>query len=328
MSEFIRKAQPTQGDAHVNKPLTNISVAYIQRTGFVADQVFPIVPVQNQSDVYYTFNRDDFWRDEAKTRAPGSESAGGGFSLTTSTYSATVEAFHKDVSDQLRANADSVLSLDTAATEFVTQKMMIRRERRFATSYFTTGVWGTDITGVASAPTGGQTLQWDAASASPRTDIDTGKLSIVQASGKIPNVLLIGYPVLLKLRSNAEVRDQYKYTSAASIDEGMLANYFGVQRLIVTSAVYTSSVEGASATTAFIGGKQALLCYSTPSPSIMEPTAGYIFGWNGLIGSQGGIRIKRFRMEHLESDRIEGQMSYDMKVVSSALGYFFTSIVS
>lgn len=328
MSEMIRKAQPTPGDAHVNKPLTNISVAYIQTQGFVSDQVFPTVPVAMQSDLYYTFSRDDFWRDEAKTRAPGTESAGGGFGLSTSQYFTTVEAFHKDVSDQLRANADSVLQLDTAVTQYVTQKLMIRRERRWVSSFFTTGVWGTDITGVAASPSAGQTLQWDVAAATPRVDVDAGKVAITQQTGFTPNTLVICYPALLKLRSNADIRDQYKYTSADSIDEAMLANYFGVGKLVVTSAVYSTANEGATPATAFIGGKNALLCYSATAPSIMQPTAGYTFAWTGLIGGQGGIRIKRFRQENLESDRIEGQMAYDMKVVTPTMGYFFSGIVS
>src|SRR4051812_7942262 len=111
MRTQFQKAQPTPSDVHVNAPLTNISVAYIQdQSLFVADRIFPVVPVQNQSNLYYIFNKEDFLRDEAKPRAPSTESAGGGFNLTTASYAAVVEAFHKDVDDQVRANADSVLS--------------------------------------------------------------------------------------------------------------------------------------------------------------------------------------------------------------------------
>src|ERR1017187_6613169 len=49
--------QPTLQDVHVNRPLTNISVAYLQEAAgveFVADKAFPAVPVENKSDLYYT----------------------------------------------------------------------------------------------------------------------------------------------------------------------------------------------------------------------------------------------------------------------------------
>lgn len=315
----VAKAQPTPGDAHVNKPLTNISIAFVQRGGWIADQVFPVVPVENQSDLYYTFSQNDFWRDEAKVRAPATESAGGGFGLSTTAYRCVVEAYHKDVDDQLRANADSVLALDLAATEFVTQKLMIRRERRWAQSFFATGIWGTDIT---------PATLWSAAGGDPLADVELGKVAIALNTGFVPNTMVIGYQVLSALRNNAKVRDQFKYTSAESINEAMLARYFGIDRLVVMQNVYASNNEGAAAVNAFIGGKSALLCYSTPSASVMTPTAGYTFAWRGLVGSSGGMRMKRFRMENLESDRIEGQMAYDQKVIAPAMGYFLNGVVA
>ena len=41
-----------------------------------------------------------------------------------------------------------------------------------------------------------------------------------------------------------------------------------------------------------------------------------------------GIRMKRFRMEHIAADRIEGEMTYDMKVVAKDMGMFIKNAVS
>jgi len=47
--------QPTARDVHVNAPLTNISIAFLQtQDSFVASRVFPSIPVTKQSDRYYT----------------------------------------------------------------------------------------------------------------------------------------------------------------------------------------------------------------------------------------------------------------------------------
>lgn len=328
----IKKAgsQPGLADVHVNAALTNISVAYVQDpNAFIADKAFPVVPVEQQANFYYLFTKEDFLRDEAKPRAPGAESAGGGFNLTTASYSTNPEAFHKDIPDQIRANADSVLSLDSAATQFVTQKLLIRRERRWVSNFFGTGIWGTDVTGVAAAPAGGQFLQWDVALSKPLTDLETGKMAILAASGMIPNTLVLGAQVFSKLRDNQSIKDQFKYTSADSIDVNMMARFFGVDRVLVANSVYTSTVEGnATPVTGFIAGKHALLCYVPPAPSLMTPAAGYTFQWNGYVGSIGGWRIKRIRMDWLNADRIEGEIAYDMKVVASALGYFLSGAVA
>ena len=119
---------PTRGDVHVNRPLTNISIAYLQRAiAFISSQVFPNIPVQKQSDSYFTYSRADFNRDEATQRAPGAESAGGGYRLDAdATYSCRVNAYHKDVADQIRNNADSPLNLDREASEYVTLKALNR----------------------------------------------------------------------------------------------------------------------------------------------------------------------------------------------------------
>ena len=65
---------PLVSDVHVNQPLTNISIAYIQQaTAFIADKVFPNVPVQKQSDRYFQYLKEDWLRVEAQERAPATE---------------------------------------------------------------------------------------------------------------------------------------------------------------------------------------------------------------------------------------------------------------
>jgi len=77
------------------------------------------------------------------------------------------------------------------------------------------------------------------------------------------------------------------------------------------------------------GSNDALLVYSAPSPGLMVPSAGYMFSWNGLLGSGAmGNRIKNFRMEHLASDRIEGELAFAAELVSAQLGCFFRDCVS
>ena len=102
--------QPNINSVHVDAILTNISVAYLQKQdNFIADKVFPVVPVDKKSDKYFVYTKNDWFRDEAQRRADATESAGSGYNLTTGTYSADVFAFHKDVGDQTVANADAPL---------------------------------------------------------------------------------------------------------------------------------------------------------------------------------------------------------------------------
>lgn len=328
---------PTQSDVHVNRPLTNISIATIQSaTNFIASRVFPIVPVQKQSDAYFVYDNAYWNRDEMKVRAPSTESEGSGYSVDPSnTYYAPVYAFHKDIPDQVRANADVPLNPDREATEYVTLKALIKREKLFATGFMAGSIWtGYDYDGVASSPSTNQVLQWNDASSTPIEDVWAAKAYILSQTGFEPNRLVLGYNVYEKLINHPDLVDRIKYGQVpgrvAMVDTSELAQVFKVEEVLVMRAIENTGLEAGTASHSFIaGGKSAMLCYATPSPSIMQPSAGYIFSWTGYTGAgPEGNRIKRLRMDHLNSDRVEIEMAFHMKVISTALGAFWDTLVA
>ncbi len=317
----VRKSNPTRSQVHVNTPLTMLSVAFMQsEDNFVGHKAFGFVPVQHASDLYYTFSKDDFIRDQAQPRAPATESAGGGFTLTTASYACQVIAFHKDVADQDRDNADSILALDRTATEFVTSVMSLRREKQWVSQYFTTGVWTVDST---------PSTLWDDPDSTPKKDFLDAQTTLMKNSvGKRGNVFVLGPYVWNALQVHPEIKDQFKYTSPNSIDLAMLARYFGVDEVLVAYGVNATSAEGQAITVDFIAGKHALLCYRNKNPQLMSVSAGYTMSWNQYAGSEQGATIQKFRMQPLRADRIEGEFAYDMKVVSPDCGFLFASVVS
>jgi len=323
---------PTSGDVHVNRPLTNISIAYIQQAEmFIATRVFPNVPVGKQSDRYFVYEKADWFREEAKLRAPATESAGGGWRIdNTPTYYAPVIAVHKDVDDQIRANADTPINMDRDATTWITQQLLLKRERIWAESYFQTGIWDTDLEGVAAAPGADQFLQWDQADSTPIENITEAAVAIAEKTGFRPNTLVLSPFVFNSLRNHADVIDRIKYTQRGVVTTDILAGLFDVERVLVPWGVVNLANEGIMDDDdfEFVFGKSALLTYANPTPSILQPSGGYIFSWTGFLGAgANGNRIKRFRMEQISSDRIEGEMAFDAKLVSADLGVFFEDAV-
>lgn len=320
-------AQPTSASVHaVDVPLTNISTAYIQsQDRYIAGQVFPEVPVDKQSDRYYTYTKNDWFRDEAKIRRDGTESAGSGYGLSTATYSCDLFAFHKDIGYQARNNADAGINLDRDATEFVTQRLLLRREIQWVTDFFTTSIWGTDSTPA--------NLWSDYTNSDPVEDVETGKEGILSVTGFEPNTLVLGYQVYRKLRNHPDILDRIKYTSAATtrkITPALLAEIFDIDRVLVAKAIKATNVEGETAAYAFTHGKNALLCYSAPNPGLLTPTAGYTFSWKGVANGIAGARtaITRFYLDALKADRVEGESAFDCKAVGTDLGYFFSAVVA
>ena len=338
--------QPGRFDVHVNRPLTNIATAMIQdASNFIADQIFPNVPVQKQSDVWWNMPRGAFNRADMKERAPATESAGANFMVEVSDpYLARVYALHHDIHDQVRANADSALNLDRMTTLFLTTKAMLQRETSWINLYFKAGVWTFEFDGVASGATpfatldptsdaNNNVLQWNDAASTPIEIIRKAKSFMLGRTGFMPNTLTLGRQVYDTLVDHPDIvgridRGQTPVGPARTTREN-LATLFELDRVLVSDAIINSGKEGLADSHNFIAGKHALLSYTPANPGLWVPSAGYTFSWNGYFAAGPmGERMKRFRMEHLSADRVEIEMAYTQKVISPEMGFFFENIVA
>lgn len=338
---------PAPGDVHVNRPLTNIAIAYMQDNAnlFVADSVFPNVPVAKQSDAYFTFDRGEWNRDDVKERAPGTESAGGSFDIGQDTYFARVKAFHMDLNDQMIANQDSPLSLDQQATMYVMSKHMLHRELSWANTYFKTGVWTFEVEGNAAATAknalnpdtttnagaNDQLLFWNNAASTPIEDMRWLMTFQQQRTGFRPNKLVLGRPVWDVLQDHPAIiarMDRGQTTGAAKVNKAILASLLELDEVIVMDGVVNLGKQGLAEANSFIGGKHAMLVYAPAAAGLMLPSAGYTFSWTGFLGaSNQGVRMKRFYMDALESTRVEGQQAFVQKLVAKDLAVFIKAII-
>jgi hypothetical protein len=316
--------QPTPGDVHVNRLLSNVSVAFLQdQSEFIADKVFPAVPVKKQSDRYVKYDKAEWFKGKAKIRAAGSESAGGGYTFDNSpNYFCDVYAFHKDVDDDTRANQDEAIDVDSEATEFVTRDLVLKREITWAAKYFITSTW----TGSSTAGDITPGTLWSAGGSTPIEDIRTQLRSVKKKTGFRANVVVMGDPVWDVLQDHPDFLERIKYTQVAIVSSQLLASVLGLANVYIGGAIQNTAIEGATDALTFLFDNDLLCVYAAPKPGLMTPSGGYTFQWSGRVG--GSMRIKRFRMEPLASDRIEGEMAYDQKLVAAEMGAFFSNVIS
>lgn len=325
--------QPSRGDVHVNAPLTNVVVAFFQdQTNFIANRVFPSLPVSKQSDVFFTIPRGEFNRNMMRRRAPGAPAAMITHRVSNDNYRADVYALKEAIADMVRANADAPLNLDTQVTQQLGMQAMLNREITWATQFFTTSIWTTDIAGNAANGAGTRIFWSTGATSDPIGNVWEGKSTVLASTGFEPNTLVLGYEVFETLINHPDIIDRVKYGQTqggpAMANEQILAQLFGVEQVLVAKAIRNTADEGVTDSHSFILGRSALLCYVAPNPGVYTPSAGYDFSWTGYLGASGnGTRIKRFRNEEIEADLIEIQMAYDQKLISADLGYFFSNIV-
>lgn len=320
----------------VNPVLTNLSVGWRQNpAGFVARQVFPVVPVQIQGGVYYEWSRADVNRNLMAVRAPATESNGMGARLTNNPYFCNVRALHKDLDQQTLSNFP-LFNLEQSATNWLTQQDLISQEVAWAANYFVTAVWGTTMTGVAAAPGAGQFLQWNNGASTPIEDMRTGIRTVQLASGGYkPNTAVFGKQVWDQIVDHPDVVDRIKGAAGpgnpAVVTKAAFASLIEVERVLVMEAVQNTGLENSATvnsteTNAFIGGTNALLVYAAPAPGIDAPSGGYTFDWNGYNG--GAVAVSSWWEQKIKSQRVEIESAWDQRLTSSVLGYFFLTAVA
>ena len=323
----------TPNSVHLDAPLTNLTLAYTQsQDNFIADKIFPIVGVDKQSDKYYKYDRAHMNRTgDVKKLAPRTEVERIGMTVSDDNYFTEVYGLGMDFDEQTLANEDAALDIRTAGAQTLAMRLMIHREKQFADTFFTTGVWGTDRTLSGTA-------QWDNASSTPIQDVTTASRTIQLASGGFrPNTLVVGRETHDALVNNAQILSRLNggatVSNTALVTKAKLAEIFEVERYFVMEAVQNDTLEGAAESNTFIGGDSAMLCYTPSNAGLLTPAAGLTFAWNSLPGVNNlGITVESFSDDALKrqqiAEMIQVKMSYQMKMVGSELGYFFNDCVA
>ena len=316
---------PNMSDVHVQRPLGTISVAFWQKAeAFGADKMFPNVPTPKQSDYYIEYGRGDLNRDEMQKRALATKSARASYSVSKTLFNCEWWSLGRDIPDPLRQNADAPINLDREATELLTQQALIKREVEWVSNFFTTGKWTTDAT---------LGTKWDVGGSDPVGDVRTGKRTVLQSTGYMPNKVAVTRAVYDTLIDHADIIGRLDRGQTpggpALTNRQQLAAIFEVEEIVVLDAIKNTAAEGATDVHAFIAGADGFLLTSSPNnPGIMVPSAGYTFSWTDMFGNAPtGTRIRKFRDEPILSDTVEIDMWFDQKLIAADLGYFIADCI-
>ena len=317
---------PTPGQVHVDSLLTDESVAYLQSsTQFVADRVFPLVGVQKASGKIAQYSKADFLRDEAAKRAPGAPSQRAGYGTSSTTYNCDEWDLAHAIDDQVIANADDPYAPESDAVKFLTQKMLISREVQWASKFFSTGNIWTGSSDGADLVSGTDFVAWSNAASTPLEDIANRCVLVEKNTGFLPNKLVVARQGWMDLKNHPDIVDRVKHTSPDAVTTDIVARLMGLDEILVTAGVRNTAGEGLSHSGSYIAGDNALLVYAPESPSLMAPASGLTLVWDGLLGSNTGQVIDRYRDDDAKSEVIRITAAYGHKKVAGDLGVFFTN---
>lgn len=308
---------PLSSQIHRDKPLENISVAY-KNSELIADRLSPRVNVKHETDLYYVYDRNSLTLPET-LRANGAPAKEATWDVSTGSYALTKHALKHLVTDDDRKNSDNAIKLDVDATEFLTEKILMRKEVDLATLITTPANWA-NTTSLTS------TFAWSANTtlSNPITFVDSACSVIGLNSGKTPNVVAINLPTFNAAKEHTSIVDRLKYTSADSVSESLLARLFNVNEVLVGRGIRNTAEEGLADSLSWIWTDVAFVAYVERNPGLKKVSALYTIS---QAESGNPYYVKRWREEELEGDYIEVDTKYQHKVISSACAYLIVNTV-
>lgn len=328
---------------YIDPVLTNLVVAQLQSDdNFIADKVFPNVAVDKQSGKYYVWPRGQFNRlGDVKKLAPGVESEVISLQVSQDNYFAEVYALGMYFNEQELANVDTQLKVRVAGATALATRMRLKREQDWITNYFAPGVWTTEYTGVASAPTANQMVRWSNFDTStPIEDITKAKTRLFLASGGTAGYsdlvavmtqdvydVMINHPAILsRMNSGSTV------TNTALVTKAKLAEVLGVSEILIPRAIGNTAKEGLPDAHDFLVKNRFGIFARPKAPGINVAASGYNFTWDAGAGAGYGIQVNSFTGDHLRIkhivEKLEVLNAWDMKVVSPDMAIMFNDVLA
>ena len=307
---------PNVGQVHVNGPLTNFALQFKNRA-FVADEVFPIVPVVKESDLYYTFSREEL-RDVDTRRAAGAVAKEVDWVPSTAVYTAEEYAMRHLLPDRVVNNADSPVRPRINTTAKLMKWIMLGIEKRVQQVCQNSS---NSVATVAVSP------KWDGTSPTIERDIDTAKDSVRNNAGVEPNAILLAENVKDVVKRDSTLRDLIRYVinlgpgNRELLTNGELPPVMFNCALIIAGAVEDTSKLGASSSIAKVWGDSVPVFYREMAVSLDAVSWGYQMRVQNPI-------VKTYRDEERNGEWIEAMVLQAEELVTSSAANLLTDVLS
>jgi len=310
-------------DLHIDKVLTNVMLGY-RPMGMIADLLFPIVPVDKQSDIILETNRGDVLRAKQTRRSPGAEATRVEDDFGSSTYYAHNYAIKRSVTMEDKANADAGVMTNKiiGKAERCADDIFLDWELRVSTK-----VTNPANVGSSSAVTSG----WSGAG-DPIGDINQGIDNVHYANGvpKSGIKITFGPNAWDSFRRDPNVRDLI-----LGVDNGggypnaeQVKTLLDVGDVNVGDSFENTSEKGQTENIEAIWDDHVLIHWTPDRPSIDRPSFAYTFRWvNSSL--PGPLAVVRHPFDSRKgSEEVEVGLYQDEKITQPEYGFLLTSVNS
>ena len=306
-------------DRVTSQYVQNVANVYLQEAGIPAFSIFPEVTSRLLKGKIAKYDKEDWFYIGTVAdyiRSGATESAGDDYETSSQDYTLLQYSFHKDVTQEEAKEYDNPFDPVSDATKFVINRIRRVITQKLVNTYFTTSVWGTDLTGGGG---GSNPVKWSDANATPVANVLTWQENVHKVTGFRPNRMIVAPDVHRVLKTCTAVTNVMKTTDDKVVTKALIAKLFELDEYVVLDTV------NSGATDFMVAGK-ILLVYTPPRPSKMEPSAGYTITYRGeSMEAVSTVTIPQPLKNH--SFRVEADVHACPILLASDLGVYAHTMV-
>ena len=268
----------------------------------LADFIAPRVPVGMGSGQFKKFNEKNDFQVYNTARAVGGPATRMEFSADDEYFNCAANALEATIDDQEREKAgDAQTALEEAKVRTLVINAALAREKK---------VFDLIKSGVSVAST------WTSSGDNDPIDlIDAEIEAIANATGLLPNRMVIGLGAWRKIKNHAEVLKRQSGTSNKGVSlevfAGMLLNPMIDIRVGVMA--YDTAKMGKAANKQNVVGSEIFIFHGNDNPTQYDPGFAKTFS----IGANSVEDVRMYREEQVRSDILAVDWSEEIKVIST-----------
>jgi hypothetical protein len=319
--------QPTSATTISRPDLGAIAYEYLltaSQRGFIGLGLLPIFEVPEKNGEYPKIPIESLLKLQSTKRAPRGGYGRSDWEFEMGNYDCEEHGWEEPVDDSEANMYRRYFDAEEIATMRAVDVILRGQEARIAAKVFNT----TNITGTADV-----TIPWNtSATCTPLADVDTAKIAMRAASGLDANKIAMSSKVFNKVLMAAELKDAFKYTNPIEVGSmeakrRLLAQYLGVDEVLVGGAIKDSAKKGQSFSIADIWDDEYVLLakVSDGGRDLRDPCLGRTFLWTG--DTPQNIVTEQYRDEKVRSNIYRVRQNVDEEFVFAGAGYLMGNII-
>ena len=285
------------------------------RAGYVGLQVMPLFDTQLQSGNFPKMDVEELMKPADVSRANRGAYNRIDYGFGQDNYACKEYGLEIPVDDALAENYASYFDAETEAQNILIDQLARGQEER--------------IKDVVEAETGNSVSNpWSSkATATPREDVLTGKKSVLDACGVMPDSMIITWDKFQDILVTNEFQDSSKYTSnvlalGMEAQRSIVSSFLGVDNLYISYGVKNTAKEGQSFAGSSIWDDTKAFLFVSGSSLQGGPKFGLTMNW----ASDELVNTESYDEPQTRSTVVRVRNHRDEKIITSSAGYLLDTL--